>query len=435
MTQLSRSGTDTVGPNSEVVRDWLAEYVYETTRIGAIEQVVDRLDGAIIARVPELADRDMRRDLAASTRAHARVMLSGLASDTFEFVLPSEAHAFARTLARRGYDLRVLLRTYHVGQEAVLEYMTEAVDERRPPADIERAVMLRLFERSTRWVSTSVEELTDTYMEERERVLRAALNRRTETVRALLAGDELDIEQASVRLGYRLAQQHLAFVMWTDEPAGGDGEMSGMLERVAGRLASALGSGRMLTMPSGASGMWAWLGLDDEQRATELAVSGQLERITSELVAPPVWVAFGVPAPQVAGFRRSHHEAVAARQVTERGPVSGEKSDRVTGYRGVEIAYLIGSDDVAMRGLIDRELRALAGRDANAGRLRDTLHAYLKSRRSPEAAAKLLGVHKNTIRYRIQRIEELLGHPIEERGLPLELALTCVATYGTDILP
>jgi DNA-binding PucR family transcriptional regulator len=80
-------------------------------------------------------------------------------------------------------------------------------------------------------------------------------------------------------------------------------------------------------------------------------------------------------------------------------------------------------------------LRALAGRDTNAARLRETLHAYLKSHRSPEAAAKLLGVHKNTVRYRIQRIEELLGHPIEERSLPLALALTCVATYGVNALP
>ena len=44
-------------------------------------------------------------------------------------------------------------------------------------------------------------------------------------------------------------------------------------------------------------------------------------------------------------------------------------------------------------------------------------------------------MHKNTVRYRIQRIEELLGHPIEARSLPLEIALACVATYGADALP
>ncbi|WP_194816978.1 CdaR family transcriptional regulator [Nocardia sp. XZ_19_385] len=425
------------GPNSEVVREWLTEYVFETMRTESLEQLVDRLNSAIIARVPELADRDMRRDLTASTRAHARAMLPGLTSDTFEFTIPEEAHALARTIARRGFELRLLLRIYHVGQDAIHDYMTDAIDQRVAPPEVERAVMMRLFERSSRWVGTSVEVLTDTYMEERERVFRAALNRRTETVHALLdadsAGAVMDTEQASIRLGYRLAGQHLAFVLWTDEPGGeiaGEGEAIGLLDRVAGRLAGALGSARVLTVPSGASGMWAWVGLDDAAQAAKLAEPGELSRM-AELVEAPVRVAFGVPAAQVAGFRDSHREAVAARQVADRGPVGS----RVYAYRAVEIAYLAGADDAAMRGLIGRELRALAGRDGNAVRLRATLHAYLQCHRSPEATAKLLGVHKNTVRYRIQRIEELLGYPIEERSLALETALACVAAYGPDVLP
>ncbi|MFD6155906.1 PucR family transcriptional regulator [Nocardia sp. NPDC060256] len=429
---MTASSPQRIGPNSEVVRDWLAEYVYETMRSESIEQIVQRLDSAIIASLPELADRDVRRDLAASTRAHARVMLSGITSDTFEYVLPEEAHTFARTIARRGFELRMLLRTYHVGMEAVLDYMTDTLEQRPAPQDIERAVMLRMFERATKWVSLSVELLTDTYMAERERVLRAALNRRTETIRALLAGDELDLEQASARLGYRLGQRHLAFVLWTDERESGsaDSEVVGVLERVATRVAAEIGSGRVLTVASGSSGMWAWAGLDDLADAAR--EPGAVESVAAGLVESPVRVAFGVPAGQVAGFRQSHREAVAARQVAERGPAG---TARVIGYREVEIAYLAGADDAAMRGLIGRELRTLSGSDPNAARLRETLHAYLKSHRSPEATAKLLGVHKNTVRYRIQRIEELLGHPIEQRSLPLEVALACVAAYGVAALP
>ncbi|MEV0250167.1 helix-turn-helix domain-containing protein [Nocardia sp. NPDC050712] len=426
-------------PGSEEIRDWLADYVYETMRTESLEQVVDRLNSVIVARIPELADRDMRRDLTASTRAHARAMLPGLTSDTFEFTIPEEAHAFARTIARRGFELRLLLRIYHVGQEAVLDYMTDAIDQRQAPYEIERAVLLRLFGRSSKWVSTSVELLTDTYMEERERVFRAALNRRTETVHALLsdldaASAGADTEQASIRLGYRLAGQHLAFVLWTDEPGGeipGEGEAIGLLDRVAARLAAALGTARVLTVPSGSSDMWAWAGLDDGAQAAKLTAPEELTRL-ADLVEAPVRVAFGVPGAHVAGFRASHREAVAARNVADRGEPG---APRVHAYREVEIAYLAGVDDAAMRGLIGRELRALAGRDSNAARLRETLHAYLSSHRSPEATAKVLGVHKNTVRYRIQRIEELLGHSIEARSLALATALACVAAYGPDALP
>ncbi|WP_280432346.1 PucR family transcriptional regulator, partial [Nocardia brasiliensis] len=187
------------------------------------------------------------------------------------------------------------------------------------------------------------------------------------------------------------------------------------------------------------SGMWAWAGLDDGPNAdggqgsrSDVGEPGALERIAAGAVDAPVRVALGVPAGLLAGFRQCHRVAVAAWLVAYGGPA---RPDRVMGYRDVEIAYLAGVDEVAMRGLIARELRALSGSDTNAARLRATLHAYLKSHRSPEATAKLLGVHKNTVRYRIQRIEELLGHPIEQRSLPLELALACVAAYGAAALP
>lgn len=577
-----------------VVRRWIADFVAEILRTDTLDQVVDRLDTAIIRQLPELADRDMRRDLAASTRAHALVMLGGLTQDRMDYPVPPEAHAFARTVARRGHDLRLLLRVYHFGQEAVLDYMTETLEKRHPPPDIERAVLLRLFERSSLWVSSSVEALTGTYMRERERGLRAALNRRTEIVGALLEGANPDVDAATARLGYRLSGRHIACVLWTDEqqpnlalpgshsvlrasdsvtlgadsvlsgtdsvrlrsdsarsghgsvlsnsdsirrgsgsdpsenvsvrssrdssspesvsvrpsgdsglsesvsarrgsasgsagsvparpgsdsgvpgsnsgPAGsvvarrggdsgvpesdsglsdvdsappvgdtvppggnaascrgvtgafaadpGDDEVFGTLERVVARLAAALGGGGVLTVPSGASALWAWIAVEADVDPDRLPAT----------VDAPVRIAVGGPAAQIAGFRPSHREAVAARQVAERAAVD---LGRVVRYSQVETAYLAGADEPAMRALIDRELGALARPGAHAARLRDTLHTYLRCRRSPDATAKELGVHRNTVRYRLQRITELLGRPIDERGLRLELALDCAAVYG-----
>lgn len=408
---------------SPVTRQWIADFVAETLRTETLDQVITRLDNAIIARIPELRDRDMRRDLAASTRAHAFEVLSGLTQDRFDYPVPEQAHAFARTIARRGHDIRLLLRVYHVGQEELLDYMTETVGQGQLPREIERAVLIRLFDRSTRWISTSVETLTDTYMQERESGWRAALNQRAEIVRALLDGGELDAELASARLGYRLGQRHLALVLWTDEdsaPARPDGveDVAGLLDRVAARCASALGNGSVLTVPSGASALWAWIGVDDD-----------LPDLTQAAwpVETPVRVAVGMPAAQVAGFRASHREAIAARQVAERARPG---LPRVLHYPEVDVAYLAGADEDAMRALIERELGALTAPDAHSARLRETLHAYLRARRSPDAAAKMLGVHKNTVRYRIQRIEELLDHSIDQRGPRLEIALDCVAVYG-----
>ncbi|MGW4354758.1 PucR family transcriptional regulator [Nocardia sp. NPDC004582] len=415
--------------NSAELRQWIADFVAETLPAETLEQVVTRLDNAIITRIPELRDRDMRRDLAASSRAHAVAVLSGLTQDRFDYPVPEEAHAFARTVARRGYDVRLLLRVYHLGQEACIDYMTEVLEQRQLPRDIERSLLLRLFDRTTRWVSTSVETLTDTYMAERERGLRAALTQRAEIVRSLLAGAEVDTESASARLGYRLGQRHLALVVWTDEdaaplPSDGSGEAVGRLDRIVARFAGTLGNGSLLTVPSGASALWAWIGVDGDGGSGP-AIPGPDDPVWS--VDAPVRVAVGVPAAHTAGFRASHREAGAARQVAER---ARPDTPRVLHYSEVEVAYLAGTDEAAMRSLIERELGALAAPDPQSARLRETLHAYLRARRSPDAAAKTLGVHKNTVRYRVQRIEELLGHSIDQRGPRLEIALDCVAVYG-----
>ena len=52
-----------------------------------------------------------------------------------------------------------------------------------------------------------------------------------------------------------------------------------------------------------------------------------------------------------------------------------------------------------------------------------TLRVYLEEGTSPVRAARRLGVHENTIVYRVRRAEAQLGHPVAERGLELAVAL------------
>jgi DNA-binding PucR family transcriptional regulator len=68
-------------------------------------------------------------------------------------------------------------------------------------------------------------------------------------------------------------------------------------------------------------------------------------------------------------------------------------------------------------------------------RLRETARVYLACGANAREAAERLTMHKNTVHYRLSRIEDLLGHPITERRLELEVALTLVHTLGDRILP
>ena len=83
---------------------------------------------------------------------------------------------------------------------------------------------------------------------------------------------------------------------------------------------------------------------------------------------------------------------------------------------------VLAGDDSARRTLIEHAYRPL--RDAG-GALLETLWGYLEHGRSLEAAARVLYVHPNTVRYRLRKIAELTGwDPLDPReGFVLHTAL------------
>ena len=67
-------------------------------------------------------------------------------------------------------------------------------------------------------------------------------------------------------------------------------------------------------------------------------------------------------------------------------------------------------------------------------RLRETARAFLVTGGSHTAAAEMLHLHKNTVQYRVQRVEELLGRPLRESRLEVELALLACHWMGESVL-
>lgn len=86
-----------------------------------------------------------------------------------------------------------------------------------------------------------------------------------------------------------------------------------------------------------------------------------------------------------------------------------------------EIVTMIGSDER----LIDPRVRALREKDPT---LVETLRAHLDSFGEVAAAAQSLHVHPNTVRYRVRRIEEVLGTSLADPDVRLLLSLSLRAT-------
>jgi DNA-binding PucR family transcriptional regulator len=139
------------------------------------------------------------------------------------------------------------------------------------------------------------------------------------------------------------------------------------------------------------------------------------------------WVAFGSTASGVDGFRRSHAEALLARRVAR---LTGRTAGTVTRYDDVALLALLTEDLDHARRFVARELGALAGGDEPTRRLVATLRVYFEEGASPARVSRRLGVHENTVSYRLRRAEELLGRPLTERSAELVAALALVDAVG-----
>ncbi|MEU8529465.1 MULTISPECIES: PucR family transcriptional regulator [Streptomyces] len=91
--------------------------------------------------------------------------------------------------------------------------------------------------------------------------------------------------------------------------------------------------------------------------------------------------------------------------------------------------------DDAVRAFADGMLRALREHDATGrGDLVASLRAWLSRHGQWDAAAADLGVHRHTLRYRMRRVEEILGRSLDDPDVRMELWLALKAT-GTDTDP
>jgi DNA-binding PucR family transcriptional regulator len=122
----------------------------------------------------------------------------------------------------------------------------------------------------------------------------------------------------------------------------------------------------------------------------------------------------------LAGMADSHDEARVARRVAELRAV---RPGTVVGYRAADLTALLTADPFEAVRFAETELGDLLASTDSAALLRATVRVYLEENLSHVRAARRLGIHQNTVVYRVKRTEALLGHPIQQRRLRLEVAL------------
>ncbi|WP_175507364.1 PucR family transcriptional regulator [Nocardioides alpinus] len=379
----------------------------------AVDWAVDvghEMASTIIAEMPVLSGGEeafetVRMGTESST-LHSMLMLVSEVPTTS--VVPAEALEGDRDFVRRKIPLDQVLHGIRLGHSmmarALLEAASTVVDE--PLRTVE---MKRTSELLFRFMDDFASGMAAEYLTEHDRWVTSAAAERAELVRTILDGHIVSSPSASGTLGYPLDRHHLALVVWRDP---GSVETPSDLQRVAARLLEGSGCSASLVVPFGASSVWVW----SSWRSRDV----ERPALVSPDDVPGVRVAVGAMATGVDGFRQSHHEAAEAAELVRS---SARVPDAVTWYADVELAVLLSRDLTLARAFVARELGPLAANTKSAAELRETVAAYLACDRSLARSAEILHVARNTVAYRVKKVEQETGRDLRVRRLELECAL------------
>jgi DNA-binding PucR family transcriptional regulator len=282
--------------------------------------------------------------------------------------------------------------------------------------------------------------VTEKFAAERDRWFAGSAGECFELVSAILKGEPVDTRRAMRRLRYDLALHHVALVLWQDEtppdsrtpdsrtPDGRAQHSGRELETTALRLLDQVGCSSMLLLPAGPGRLWAWGG-----RATDRP--GELRRLHQPVDLPAhVHVASGLPGDGVAGFRRSHEQAITAERAGRTTEPGAAGLCRLYDYGDLELMILLGDDAEATADFVRRELGPLAADNRSMAALRETVRCLLDNERGVAITAKHLHIAKNTVVYRVKKAEQLLGRSLREDRLRLHLALYLASRLGSSVL-
>ncbi|MGW0844086.1 PucR family transcriptional regulator [Streptomyces sp. NPDC002787] len=215
-----------------------------------------------------------------------------------------------------------------------------------------------------------------------------------------------------------------------------DGDLLGQLVEVVEAAAARAGEA-VLVVPDGerlvvlavdggaavaACGEFA-VALETSRAAGRDSVAGGPVSAAASVEEEELVVGLSAPAGPIAAAAAYKQAEQALSVARRRGRCLVEHEELAAG----SVLPLLGDD--AVRAFADSLLRPLCEHDATGrGDLVASLRAWLSRHGQWDAAAADLGVHRHTLRYRMRRVEEILGRSLDDADVRMELWLALKAT-------
>ncbi|WP_319457283.1 MULTISPECIES: PucR family transcriptional regulator [unclassified Mycobacterium] len=378
---------------------------------------VDELVHVIIGRCVAIAfpnhshDDEFRAHLTASTHANAHCLRSVIAGEIqLGDVYLEQVLSFAKVQAQLRIPQKSMQRSYRISFFTMWEAWSAHLREVIKTHDVDRdeaALAQQLLTQTILGYQDFVaSQVAETYTRDYEALNRSRTHMRRSLVKDILRGEGESLTGSDLAiLSYEPGSRHIAVLM--------PNVAEGAATQLAVGLRAAVSCQHSLVYPLTLSSTVVWLGRIGEWKRPVL------EALDAVLSEAGVTATLGGPHAGIEGFRTTLAEAMDAERIRAAWGELGAPS--VVHHHDVGLEILLMRDPQTAREFVERELGPLALDTLEAARLRETLDASFRFG-SHVAAAEHLQLHEHTVRNRLHKAEELLGHPINERRTELQVA-------------
>jgi L-fucose mutarotase/ribose pyranase (RbsD/FucU family) len=373
-----------------------------TALLPELASLAEGTAASIVDEMPELADSSNLQLIRASAYSNSNALLDAMirAMPLDQMAPSAEVVQSTRAMAQHGISHDAVMRGYRLAIAYWCARWADAVGRHCADSALAAPVVGSGTAFLLRWLDMASAQVSAEYRDEAERLARDGSMARAAYVRRLLA-DEADVSQASRQLGYTLAGYHVALVLCRHPDAD-----QAPLEATALALAQDVANSRPLIVRADPDTVWCWIQTDRVRKQPSTSAA--------------VLVGLGRPASGIAGFRSSHHEALEALRVAR---IASHAAGTTTTFDEVELVALCTADPAACHTFITETLGSLAADTEEAHRMRVTLETFFACDGNYRATGDRLFIHHNTVRYRLDRIESMLGYRPPKNRRRLDLAL------------
>lgn len=389
-----------------------------TSMITAIAEAIDELDDTELVGL-------MHASVEANIATIIHVLRNDIPLDAVQ--VPTAASEYAKRLARANVPAHALRRAYHLGADDLLSEMFREVQG----LDLDPSLQWSLVHYLTGWLNRYVDwvtrMVTDVYEAEQQAALAHQVGEASQLIQRVVDREPVGVEHFHQVTGYRLDQTHVAAVLWVEGGDHADDRVED-LRTLVPQAARVLGvEGDHLFTPIDRTTAWVWFAGAHTESAS------YADRLRRLLVSTPnIRVALGSPEVHVGGFRRSLEQASTVRLVANAGP--HDRNQVVSNSDdGIAVVAMLARDLPATRRWLQEVLGPLAINSEAAERTRETVRVFLRTG-SYTDTSELLTLHRNTVKYRISKVEKERGRPLIDGRLDLELGLHVCQVLGSAVL-